>query len=266
MHALLEAAPSLEALTAAAHKTWGEIAPHVANACHEILISREQDALLLASTTGSVLVLQEGSLVASRNSCALITYEEGDLVGHSEISNNSGLVATSSFAVKATQVPLPVLWKTLSSNPELISAWTKLLAHHEEAWRCVAEQCAQRLSLGDQTSPPSVQHFEQGEIIIDQGGTTDEVFTLVEGRAEAFVDGVKVGEIQSDEIFGAIAAIAGVPRTASVVAATRCMALTIPKGDFLHLLKSRPSTVLRLIQDMARALSSTNDRVVGKLR
>jgi CRP-like cAMP-binding protein len=120
--------------------------------------------------------------------------------------------------------------------------------------------------MGDETAPPEVRYFEAGETMIQQGGTNDEVYTLIEGSAEALVDGVKVGDIKSDEIFGAIAAIAGVPRTASVVATSRCMAISLPKGDFLHLLKSRPSTVLRLIQDMARALASANDRVVGRMR
>jgi CRP-like cAMP-binding protein len=265
MHALLEDAPSLESASARARTAWGEIA--LALKSTEIaLIPRDVDAIALARSSSAVFLVVEGTLVVTRNSCALLCCEEGDLIGHTEISAASDLTAHSSFAVKALKVPLKDLFEAVAASPSLIKSWSALLAAQEEAWRKIAEHCAHRLSLGNETTPPVIRHYETGEIIIQQGGTNDEVYTLVEGSAEALVDGVKVGDIKSDEIFGAIAAIAGVPRTASVVATSRCMAISLPKGDFLHLLKTRPSTVLRLIQDMARALSNANDRVVGKMR
>ncbi len=265
MHALLEDAPSLEPQTTDARAAWAEIAAALGS-CEPTLIPRDEDALALARNSGAVFVVLEGSFVVTRNSCSLISYEEGDLLGHTEMSSRSSLSAHSSFAVKALKIPHQALFSALASNPRLISCWTAIVTAHEEVWRTIAEHCARRLSMGDETAPPEVRYFEAGETMIQQGGTNDEVYTLIEGSAEALVDGVKVGDIKSDEIFGAIAAIAGVPRTASVVATSRCMAISLPKGDFLHLLKSRPSTVLRLIQDMARALASANDRVVGRMR
>ncbi|MDI7110958.1 cAMP-binding protein, partial [Pseudomonas aeruginosa] len=62
------------------------------------------------------------------------------------------------------------------------------------------------------------RHFAAGEALIRQGDDADHVFIIIEGHAEALVDGQKVGDVQKDEIFGAMAVFTREKRSATVVA------------------------------------------------
>src|SRR5690625_7337213 len=84
-------------------------------------------------------------------------------------------------------------------------------------------------------------HFSAGETIIAQGAEADRVFTLLEGKAEALRDGVKVGEVHADEIFGALAVFTRQRRMASVVAISDCTVLAVPKDEFIDLEIGRAS-------------------------
>jgi len=72
-----------------------------------------------------------------------------------------------------------------------------------------------------------------------------------------------VGDIRRDELFGAIAALTDTPRTATVKADVSCSVLVVPSTSFKALLTSRPDTVTKLIEDMARTIISTNDKILS---
>jgi hypothetical protein len=56
----------------------------------------------------------------------------------------------------------------------------------------------------------------------------DHVLVIIEGHAEAFVDGLKVGEVPKEEIFGAMAVFTGERRNASVVTSEPSTIMRIP--------------------------------------
>jgi CRP-like cAMP-binding protein len=109
---------------------------------------------------------------------------------------------------------------------------------------------------------PEIRQYSKGQEIIRQGGTDNEVYTLISGAADVIVDNTKVGEIQRDEIFGAIAALTDTPRTAQVMALSECTVLVVPADRFHSLLSSRPETVTKLIEDMARTIISSNEKII----
>ena len=100
-------------------------------------------------------------------------------------------------------------------------------------------------------------------MIIQQGSKDNEVFTLMSGAAQVIVNDTIVGEVKRDEVFGAIAALTGTPRTATVKAASQCSVLVVPDTHFKELLKSRPDTMTKLIEDMARTIISGNEKIVA---
>ena len=71
-----------------------------------------------------------------------------------------------------------------------------------------------------------------------------------------------VGEINTDEIFGAIAALTATRRTASIIAKTDCTALVVQSDRFKNLITVRPDTVTKLVEDMARTIISCNAKIV----
>lgn len=105
------------------------------------------------------------------------------------------------------------------------------------------------------------EHFAPGEKLIRQGDAAEHVFVIVEGHAEAWVDGQKVGDVQKDEIFGAMAVFINEPRTATVIATEPCTVMTIPKDQFLTLMQSNPRIAHSLIESMARRIDLMNKEI-----
>ncbi|CAD5378770.1 cAMP-binding proteins - catabolite gene activator and regulatory subunit of cAMP-dependent protein kinases [Pseudomonas sp. OF001] len=104
-------------------------------------------------------------------------------------------------------------------------------------------------------------HFAAGEELIHQGDEADNVFIIVEGHAEAFVDGHRVGDVQKDEIFGAMAVFTGEQRSATVIASEPCTVMAIPKEQFVSLMHSNPRIAHSLIESLARRVRLLNQEV-----
>ena len=105
------------------------------------------------------------------------------------------------------------------------------------------------------------KHFAAGEELIHQGDDAEHVFIIIEGHADALVDGHKVGDVQKDEIFGAMAVFTREKRSASVVASEPCTVMVIPKEQFLSLMHSNPRIAHSLIESMARRIDLLNKEI-----
>jgi len=106
-------------------------------------------------------------------------------------------------------------------------------------------------------------HFPAGETIIHQGAEADRVYTLLEGEAEAMRDGVKVGDIHANEIFGALAVFTRQKRIASVVAKSDCTVLAVRKEEFADLAELQPQICLGLIEELADKIHHLNSQVLS---
>ncbi len=106
-------------------------------------------------------------------------------------------------------------------------------------------------------------NFAPGEIIIRQGDAADLVYTLIDGKADAICDGVKVGDIHQNEIFGALAVFTRQPRIASVVACTDCTVMMVNKDDFIQLMFEQPQISVGLIEEMAAKINELNSQILA---
>lgn len=106
-------------------------------------------------------------------------------------------------------------------------------------------------------------HFMAGETIIHQGAEADQVYTLLEGDAHALRDGVKVGEIHADEIFGALAVFTRQKRMASVVAVSDCTVLAVRKEEFADLVEMQPQICLGLVEELAEKINQLNGQLLA---
>ncbi len=105
---------------------------------------------------------------------------------------------------------------------------------------------------------PQYRSFKTGETILKEGEFSHEVMCLVDGDADVIAHGTKVGKIKPEEIFGALAALTGAPRMASVVAAKPTVCMVFERDDFEDLLRSHSSVMSKLVEDMARAMHEAN--------
>jgi cAMP-dependent protein kinase regulator len=76
--------------------------------------------------------------------------------------------------------------------------------------------------------------FEPGEIIVSQGEPGESLFILTGGTARAYVRDAagrnrQVREMREGDLFGEIAVMSGMPRTATITAAARCEMLELDR-------------------------------------
>lgn len=150
----------------------------------------------------------------------------------------------------------------LQRDIELLKIWTAFVS------TAAAAHFSAFAQLKSQSVPPLPRYrsFGQGEVILKEGEFSREVLSLVEGGAEVFVHGEKVGEIQRDEIFGALAALTGQARCATVVASRPSVCKVFVRDDFEDLLRSHSSLMAKLMEDIARAVDGLNEKVVDSKR
>lgn len=139
-----------------------------------------------------------------------------------------------------------------------IAGWSRFLMLRLEVYE---NWLADVVSITEDFAP-EILSYEAGQEIIKEGTDSDGVYTLLSGVASVSVKGIEVGEIMTDEIFGAIASLCGETRTATVRAESTCTVMRAKNSEFSQLLLARPETVQGLITNMARALVSANEQVL----
>ena len=206
--------------------------------------------------TRMLYVLREGVLTYHRSGRLLFYFEPGDLVGLENHFCTTDIEIRSDFAVVVDEYDSRYFFDAVAKDSDLQATWNKYLAHQLNLLTMILS------SLVGEEANPEIRSFTVGELIIREGDSATEVYTMLEGHADVYVKDVKVGEILRDEIFGAIGALTGTKRTASVLATEGCLVLALPKSKFGELIKSRPATVEKLIEDFSRTIVSLNDKVV----
>jgi NADH dehydrogenase len=84
------------------------------------------------------------------------------------------------------------------------------------------------------------EHFEPGEIIIQQGDLGDRLYVIRKGEVEVLRDGVRVALLHAGAYFGEMALLSSEPRNATVRATRPADILAVNKGDFTKLLAGFP--------------------------
>lgn len=206
----------------------------------------------------SLIYLQEGELHCKQDDKSVYFAEPGDLLGlHRSLDLPCTSVSNDAPAtVKIYQYEQ--IQEALSSNRALLDIWSQYLICNASFFRLALTE-----EIRHNFHPPSgFLHFGEGDTIIEQGGTAECVYTLLEGSANAFRDDIKVGEILPEQIFGALAVFTRQSRTATVIASTNCTVLAVRKEDFLDLIQHQPHVCLSLIEEMADRIDQLNQKVV----
>lgn len=108
--------------------------------------------------------------------------------------------------------------------------------------------------------------YREGELIFDQGEDGDSAFVVIEGAAKVTVDidgeKVDVAEIGPKQIFGEMAVLCDMPRTAAISAKSDLSVLRIERDPFLKLLREFPEVSLKVMRFLARRLENTTHDLV----
>jgi len=110
------------------------------------------------------------------------------------------------------------------------------------------------------------RNFKRGATIFVKGDPGDSLFLIISGTVKIGVSsvdgrGAVFNFIESGEIFGEIALLDGLARTADAIASTNCELFVVNRQDFLPFLRCQPLLAARLIELLCARLRWISDHV-----
>jgi CRP-like cAMP-binding protein len=104
---------------------------------------------------------------------------------------------------------------------------------------------------------------DQGLVIIEQGEAGTDLYLMVEGTARVERDGVVIGKVVENSVIGEMALIDNEPRSATVIAETRCALLAVPHDKFWDFVDAVPSVQRALLVSLAKRVRDLEHPVGG---
>ena len=206
----------------------------------------------------SIYLIKSGVISETYNGQVVVNYEEGDLIGLDGLLQVKKTCYENDFAAVVDEYDGQQLIDDILSDKNNFLIFNQYLSCLNQSYQILMTHLNQK----DVEFSPEFRHFNKGDVIIEEDTNGDEVFTLMSGTTKVVVNNTEVGEINKDEIFGAIAALTNTPRTASIVATSACETIVVKCDNFRGLLSARPDTVQQLVNDMARTIVSCNERIM----
>jgi CRP/FNR family transcriptional regulator/CRP/FNR family cyclic AMP-dependent transcriptional regulator len=126
------------------------------------------------------------------------------------------------------------------------------------------------LSAGEISAIKSVmiaREFEEGEAILHEDDDLPQTFFVIaSGSVQVTVvtsEGKQaiLATLRRGEFFGEMAILDGEPRSASVVAAQKCVLLMLYRKPFLDILEKLPKITIRMLVEMSKRLRHTNRQI-----
>jgi len=203
--------------------------------------------------------LAEGHISVEYDDKELFLYAQGDIIAHTSIEDyeETGLYYSAKSEIKIESISFDDLFDLLGNNSHLISLWFSISSLSQ----LQLNQMIGVLTKKQERANPGFMRYKPGMTIIEEGDDAEYVYSISEGVAAACHKGVEVGEIQKDEIFGAIAVLTDQKRTASVIAKTSCTVLMVHKDEFSKMVHSHPKLFLNILSSLADKIVSLNNKV-----
>jgi CRP/FNR family transcriptional regulator, cyclic AMP receptor protein len=105
--------------------------------------------------------------------------------------------------------------------------------------------------LGLFNNAQSVMTLTAGDVVFNEGDPGDEMYGVIEGEIELRVGDRVIGKLGVDDVFGEMAIVDSVPRSATAVALTDAQLAVIDRHRFLFLVQETPMFALSVMSAMA---------------
>ena len=222
--------------------------------CAEPIRLESADDLYSMVGNRNLYLLKSGLLHAWIDGKPLFYLQEGDLIGLRQGLNTAPCVYMSDEPLVLVPYDREALFRHIHASNIRQEQFTQYILG-----QAALMSDALALSKPSAMHPTTgFQHFATGAVLICEGDEAGHVFIITEGHAEAFVGGIKVGDVQKDEIFGAMSLLTREKRSATVIASAPTTVMMIPKEQFLALMQSNPRIAHSLIESMARRIDLMN--------
>lgn len=206
-----------------------------------------------------LFIIDSGLIHALIDDRPFFYLQEGDLIGLRQGLELPECIYSSEETVRLIPYTRRDVFQHIADCEQRQELFTLYLLGHS----ALLTDALVRLKQPDIRPSTGFQSFAAGEELIHQGDIAEHVFIIIEGHAEAWVNGEKVGDVAKDEIFGAMAVFTEERRNATVIANEPCTVMVIPKDQFLSLMHSNPRIAHSLIESMARRIDLMNQEITS---
>jgi CRP-like cAMP-binding protein len=104
-------------------------------------------------------------------------------------------------------------------------------------------------------------HYENGELIIQEGEMGDSMFLIIEGKVLVHRMTQQIAELVEKESFGEMAILDQDPRSASVTAGTDVTCLKVERDDFYELMSEKSEIAYGIIRVLTHRLREANQKL-----
>ena len=126
--------------------------------------------------------------------------------------------------------------------------------------------CVDRDAIGDFERVATRKRFPKNSIVFSKGDASDSLYIVSSGRVKAVIHDeqgkeIVLSVIGKGEYFGEMAALDGVPRSATIVTKEPTEMWIIHRDDFKKILSSNPDVVFNLLKVLIGRLRRANDKI-----
>ncbi|WP_339451872.1 Crp/Fnr family transcriptional regulator [Pseudomonas sp. EA_5y_Pfl2_R50] len=215
------------------------------------------DDLIAHLPVDQLFLLTDGVINGCIGARPLFYWQEGDLIGLQQGDAWADWRLCSDGPLRLQPYRRKEVFRHLYADPERADLFLEYMLGQ----MAILAHAVADLKPREFRSTNGFKRVDAGEILIHQGDAADHVFVIIDGHAQAFVDGYKVGEVFKDEIFGAMALFTGEPRNATVIAREASTIMLIPSDQFLSMTRTNPKIAHSLIESMARRIGLLNKQI-----
>jgi CRP/FNR family transcriptional regulator, cyclic AMP receptor protein len=105
--------------------------------------------------------------------------------------------------------------------------------------------------------------FGAGQPIVETGTSAMDFYLIVDGEAALAVPGGRTQTLGPGSTFGELSVLDGEPRSASVTATSRVVALRIPRPEFIAMLDQHGTVARKILVELSRRLRRAEDAARG---
>jgi hypothetical protein len=255
MLTLIDTPPFLEDMERKAKQLAQSIAAGLEGKGETRILTRESE--LLTVSPSSLIHIVKGVFRCQHGEKTIRLYSSDDLLLAPGPGEAGGLSITSEFGSEVKVVSKEGFLDALSSNPALLADW---LAYQNLEGRIAHLLCSLYIAE-DVKHEPEIRQYGEGEIIIQEDASPNEVYEMITGNASVTAKGFNLSTIKSGEVFGELSFFTGLKRTATVRALEPCLVQVLDQQQFLRIMKYRPAMVDGMIRTLCHRLVDLNTKV-----
>ncbi len=154
----------------------------------------------------------------------------------------------------------PVQAKTLKFRPAIPEQLRRLIHKLQKNYHFFSEMTEDEVN--DFLKMCKQETYEEGQNIFSEGESAEHFYLLVSGEIIISIKGAEVARLEAGEVFGEMALLEKIPRTATASAATKSVLFFIPVGALSTKLPALAHKVLLgVVQQMSARLREANEHI-----